>query len=424
MKRRTALHALAGLGAAALMPLARGTQSLNASNAKGRVAVVGGGWGGLSAAAHLARALPGWDIALFEQRERFFSLPLSNAWLIDRVDEAMLVHDYARAATQFGYRFIHTTVRGIDRTARRIASDAGRFDYDWLVLAPGIAERLDPWVDGDPDALATLKTRFDGAFTGPDGVRDLKTRLQRFTGGDIVLTVPPAPYRCPPTPYERAIALATWMDRKQLPGRIMVVDPGTGMAGYRDAFDRQFGERIRFMPFARIERVDPHKQVLVTDFDEIPFTEAILAGPQQAGPLVSAAGLERDDTGWADVDGRTLQSRADERVFIIGDAVGLVSPLFGHYPKTGHIAVHHGRIAAAGIAAGIQGKVFEAPFPESTCWVYDSFDPPEMVRIDASYRVRGDGALTQQIDQARENQPRGEELAWARGMFAELFGAR
>lgn len=427
MKRRQALHALAGLGAGLLIGPVRSAQSLLPAAKTGRVVVVGGGWGGLSAAAHLRRALPAWDVVLVERQARFFSLPLSNAWLIDRVPGATLDHDYRQAAARHGYTFIQAEVRGIDRASRRIETDNGHLGYDWLVLSPGIVETLAPWVEGDPAALGAIRDRFDGAFVGPAGVRQLKQRLHAFAGGDWVMTVPPAPYRCPPTPYERAVAIASWWRERQIKGRLIVLDPGAGMAGYRDTFHRQFSDLIEFKPFVRIERVDPFKQVIHTDFDEIPFAEATLAGPQQAGALVAMAGLERrreqnEATGWADVDARTLQSQADERVFVIGDAVGLVSPLFGHYPKTGHMAVHHGRIAAAGIAARVQGKPFEPPFPDSTCWVYDSYTPPEMVRIDASYRIRGDGAMEQTIDQARENQPRGEEMAWAEGMFGEMFG--
>ena len=427
MKRRQALHALAGLGAGLVFGQARSAKALLPPAKTGRVVVVGGGWGGLSAAAHLRRALPAWDIVLIERQARFFSLPLSNAWLIDRVPDATLEHDYRKAAARHGYTFVQAEVRGIDRAARRIETADGRLSYDWLVLSPGIAENLDAWVGGDAAALTAIRAQFDGGFVGAAGVRQLKQRLHAFKGGDLLMTVPPPPYRCPPTPYERAIAIATWFKQHQIKGRLIVLDPGAGMAGFRDSFDRQLSEHVVFKPFQRIERVDPFKKVVVTDFDEFPFTDAILAGPQQAGALVAMAGLDRrndhgEATGWADVDARTLQSVADERVFVIGDAVGLVSPLFGHYPKTGHMAVHHGRLAAATIAARVQGKAIEAPFPESTCWVYDSFTPPEMVRIDASYRIRGDGALEQTIDQARENQPRGEEMAWAEGMFGEMFG--
>lgn len=427
MKRRQLLQALAGLGAGLILGPARSAQALLPPASKGRVVVVGGGWGGLSAAAHLRRALPAWEVVLIERQARFFSLPLSNAWLIDRVPDATLDHDYRQAAARHGYTFIQAEVRGIDRDSRRIETAEGHLDYDWLVLSPGIAEHLAPWVEGDTAALGKIRERFDGAFVGPAGVRQLKQRLHAFAGGDWIMTVPPAPYRCPPTPYERAVAIATWLQQKQLKGRLIVLDPGAGMAGYRETFHRQFSDRVVFKPFQRIEHIDPFKQVVHTDFEDYPFAEALLAGPQQAGALVRMAGLERrndhgEATGWADVDARSLQARADERVFVIGDAVGLVSPLFGHYPKTGHMAVHHGRIAAAAVAARVQGKPFEPPFPESTCWVHDSFTPPEMVRMDASYRIRGDGALEQNIDQARENQPRGEEMAWAAGMFAEMFG--
>ena len=100
-----------------------------------------------------------------------------------------------------------------------------------------------------------------------------------------------------------------------------------------------------------------------------------------------------------------------------------VSPLFGHYPKTGEMALRQGQIAAAHIAAEAAGREAPKLLPASTCFVLAGTEPMEMARIETSYRLRGDGLIQQMVKQHYDAQPRDEDVAWAKGMFAELFGA-
>jgi NADH dehydrogenase FAD-containing subunit len=112
----------------------------------------------------------------------------------------------------------------------------------------------------------------------------------------------------------------------------------------------------------------------------------------------------------------------DDRVFVIGDSVGAVSPLFGHYPKTGELASRMGQIVATEIIGRITGKISEPALPESTCFAYLSLNPPQFTRIESRYRMRGDGAIAQTITQKQENNPQGEDDAWLNTWHQTLFG--
>jgi hypothetical protein len=165
---------------------------------------------------------------------------------------------------------------------------------------------------------------------------------------------------------------------------------------------------------------------VATDIDDIRFTEALLCPPQEAADILWQAGLIRSDdsgraTGWADQSSLSFRCAVDERVFIIGDAAGLASPLFGHYPKTGHVANRMGAIVARQIATAVSGKTFPALLPESVCHVVSSVEPLEYTRIEASYRQRGDGFLMQQVKQTREPNPAGEDVAWAESMYRDFL---
>lgn len=122
MKRRTLLTAILGVST---LP-----RWATASPAGGRVVIVGGGWGGLSAARHLRALAPQLDVILIDRRAEFWSQPLSNRWLVGLAREDWLRHDYRRAAQHFGYRFVNAEVAGVDRQSRQVDTSAGSFAYD------------------------------------------------------------------------------------------------------------------------------------------------------------------------------------------------------------------------------------------------------------------------------------------------------
>jgi len=394
--------------------------AVGAATHAGRVVIAGGGWGGLAAARHLRRLAPQLDVTLVERNAAFHSLPLSSQWLAGRVDTSLITHDYARAAKAYGYRYLQAEVRDIDRAKRRVASADFFLDYDWLVLAPGIRYDWAAWFDNDARAAEHARANYPCAFIPGAELAALKRKLDAFAGGDLVMTIPPMPYRCPPAPYERALVIASLMQARGIKGRLLVLDPNPMMAAFNRVFAEQYQDRIVYVPHAKVTALDPFARTISTTFDDFRFDDAILMAPQQAGELARRAGVV-GASGWAEVDPLHLHAKDDERVFVIGDAGGAVSLLFGHYPKSGHMAARQGRGVAGEIAARAAGRVPEAQLPESTCHVMTRLDPPEAMRLDTRYRLRGDGVIAQTVQQSFDPNPRGEDVAWAQGMFAEFL---
>ena len=423
--RRRFLSALTALGAASYVQAAL-PRLLPPPEKRRRVVIVGGGWGGLSAARHLRKQAPELDVVLVEQQAAFWSCPLSNKWLARLIDARLLRHDYAAAANAYGYTFIRQQVEAVDRDKGRILTAGGSLDYDWLVLAVGI--RYDPsnWLGDDRRAIDHARQHYPAGFIGEDEFAALKRKLDGFAGGDLVMTIPPLPYRCPPAPYERAAMIAWLLKSRRIKGRLIVLDPNRIAPAFRRVFERNYPEQVDYRQDAHIKSVDPFGKTIETEFDEIRFDDAILCMPQQAGTLIWQAGLigrekSGQPTGWADVDPLHLHARDDARIFVIGDAVGPVSLLFGHYPKSGQMASSQGRIVAHEIAARANGLEPPSMLPDSLCYVVSDFDPMMMLRIDASYRVRGDGVIEQKVRQTSDPNPRGEDIAWASSKFAEFL---
>lgn len=416
MKRRTLLQAAAGLAATPFLAHGAATQ---------RVVVIGGGWGGLAAARALRELAPQFEVTLLERNTEFRSQPLSNRWLVGLAPEALLRHDYRQAAQRWGYRFVAAEVAEIDRAARRVATSAGSFSYDWLILSPGIRENFAAWYGADRDAAAFTRRRFGSAFADAGDQVALRARLENFKGGDLVMTIPPMPYRCPPAPYERAGLIAWRMRQRGIKGRLLVLDPNQPALGFDRIYRDSHRDWITYLPQARIRSIDPYRKQLTTEFETIDFAEAILAPPQQAADLawqsgLVAAGSEGKAGGWAAHDPATLQAVGDERVFLAGDVLDRSSPLFGYFPKTGELAARLGRIAATQVAARATGSTATRQLPESTCYVIARPEPLETMRLETTFRWRGDGLIQQNVRQSYNAQAAGEDIDWARRMFAEL----
>ena len=407
--------------AAGLLPLLNPAFAANR-----RVVVVGGGWGGLAAARHLRQLAPDLEVTLVDRQPAFMSFALSNRWLVEPGAAAWARHDYARIARDFGYRFVQAEVNGIDIGQRSVTTSAGTLPYDWLVLSPGIREDWSAWQVNDPQAVAELRRRYSGAMSSAADLPVVKKRLANFKGGDLLMTIPPAPYRCPPAPYERAMLIAWWLQKQKIPGKLVIVDPNPIMPAFRNILLDRFKALVTYFDHAKVRSIDPLRKTVSTDIDDIPFDEALLCPPQQAADLLWQAGLIRPEesgkpSGWAALGPTDFRSAADGRVFVIGDAAGLVSPQFGYFPKTGQVASRMGQAVARQIAAQATGQAQAVLLPESVCHVTTSIEPLESTRIDTTYKDRGDDFLVQTVKQTRNPNPNGEDAAWAEAMYRDFL---
>ncbi len=430
--RRNFLAASAALCAslsAHAAPLIGVSQQLLPPAKNRRVVIVGGGWGGLSAARHLRDLAPELEVVLLEKNPSFWSLPLSNKWLTGLADDKYLAHDYQAAAGAYGYTFIQAEVSDIDRDRQRVVTHLGTLDYDWLILAVGIRYDYAAWYGDDRHAAEHSLKHYPCAYIPGGEQRALKAKLDNFKGGDLVMTLPPMPYRCPPSPYERACMIGSLLKSRKIKSRLIVLDPNSHVMGFGRIFSEQYPDQITYLPETRVKSIDPFNRTLQTEVDDFRFDDAILMAPQQAGDLAWKAGLitREDDgkpSGWADQHPVHLHAREDEKVFLIGDMIDKVSPLFGHYPKTGQMASRQGRIAAREIAARARGISAEKLLPDSTCYVFTRIEPLEMTRVESRYRFRGDGLIVQSVKQNHDPNPRGEDVQWARAMFGEFLAFR
>jgi NADH dehydrogenase FAD-containing subunit len=427
--RRTLLQGVAAMGALGAWPVSAhpfisgpATELLPKSRQR-RVVILGGGWGGLTAARHLRQSAPDLDVVLLEKNPFFWSCPLSNKWLVDVVDTQFLQHSYTASARRHGYTYVQTEVIDIDRDRRQVHTARGVVDYDWLVVSAGIRVSYEPWFGNDRKAIAHTVTNFSSAYVPSAEHLALKQKIREFKGGTFVMTLPPPPHRCPPSPYERACLIASHFQKNKIPGKILILDPKPRIApiglGYRLAFEDLYPDIIQHVPNAVVKEVDPFKKVIKTGAGDFDFDDAIFMGHHQAADLVWKLGAigknpEGKPTNWAKVHPEFYNLPDDPQIFVIGDSVGAVSPQFGHYPKSGHVANRMGQSVAHYIAQQAQGKPMSPELIDNLCYMLVNTEPLEAISVQFDYQMGPEGHLVQtQID---DNDRRAalwhEDLSW------------
>jgi len=174
----------------------------------GRVVVIGGGFGGATAARYLKLWAPDTDVTVIERNETFVSCPMSNLVLggNTQIGNITLSYDGLRKR---GVNIVRDEAVAVDAGARQVRLASGKtLSYDRLIVSPGIDFIYDQ-IPGLKSADAQERV-LHAWKAGPQTVA-LRKQLEAMPdGGVFVFHIPMAPYRCPPGPYERVCQVADY----------------------------------------------------------------------------------------------------------------------------------------------------------------------------------------------------------------------
>jgi sulfide:quinone oxidoreductase len=341
-----------------------------------RVIVLGAGFGGLELTTILSEAFgDAIDIVLIDKSDTFVFGFSKLEVMFGRQIAAEVRHPY-RDIVKPGVRFLQTTVRSIDPVTRKVATDAGTFEADFLVVALG--------ADLDPAATPGLVEGGNEFYTVP-GAFALRDVIARFERGPAIIGVTGKSFKCPPAPSETALLLHDYLTargRREATEITLVMPFGTPIPPSSEtsqAILAAFAERgIRFVKDSLVRALIPDRKVAVlSDGAEMPY-ELFLGVPVHRVPaVVVESGLAVDAFGWVPVNKQTLET-AFRGVYAVGDVNGVGTP------KAGIFAEGAARVVAASIIAQIRG----GPSPEAYRGVgacYVEFGNGQVGRVDVEF---------------------------------------
>ena len=424
MKRRTLLQGMAG----GVTWSALGGCATPSGPSRPRVVVVGGGFGGATAAKYVRLLSDGQvDVVLVEPNRDFVSCPVSNLVLGGQRSMSDLTRSFDTLRTRHGITIVHDTVTAIDierKTVRLARGDAIR--YDRVVVSPG--------ADLVFEAVEGLKAAHDEgrilqAWKAGAETESLRKQLVAMRdGGTFAIAVPEAPYRCPPGPYERACVVAAWLKANKPRSKVLVLDANPDVVSkpalFRKAWADLYPGMVEYRPLSKAVAVDAKTMTLRFEIaDDVKADVLNVLPPMRAGDILVRAGLVDAGARWASIDYRTFASTHARDVHVLGDSI-LAAPAM---PKSAHMANGHGKVAAAAIVAELSGtEADREPMLTNTCYSYVS-DTEAMhvasvhawVEAERTFKpVPGSGG----VSTVRSTAEAAYAAGWARNIWADTLG--
>lgn len=412
--RRDVLKLAGAVAVVGIIPRAR-------AQARGRIVVVGGGFGGATCARYLLRAGPGLDVTLVEKNARFATCPFSNTVLggINGID--FITHGFD-GLRRHGVNVVRDRVAGIDPDARTVRLAGGStLQYDRLVLSPGIDFKWGAIEGYDEAAAQTMPHAWKA---GPQTAL-LRRQLEAMEDGGVVVIAPPAnPFRCPPGPYERASLIAHYLKNERPRSKILILDAKDGFSKrglFTEGWEQLYPGMIEWVGVSdggNVARVDPSAMTVHTDFDEHKAAVANIIPPQRANRVVDSAGLTGGGD-WCPVQQATFESTVVPGIHVLGDA-----SIAGAMPKSGFSANSQAKVCAYAIAALQSGDAPPSPSYINTCYSLLSADYG--ISVAAVYRLSDEGTIVK-VEGSGGVSPTGasaefrrQEAEFANGWYASI----
>ena len=353
-----------------------------------RVVVVGGGSGGAIAAKYIRMADASIEVVLIEAEKHYIACPLSNLVLagIRTLEDNTITLD--KMAANHGIKLIYDTVTAVDAGAKKVICSAGAIAYDKLVLSPGIDYRFEE-IEGY-DAQTTPDIIAHAWKAGPQTLMLRKQLLDMKDGGVVVMTIPQAPYRCPPGPYERANMIGMYLKQHKPKSKIIIWDANENIVAkaalFRKGWVKHFGYddkdstkgMIAYHGNSKLTKVDVKGMTVDNGIESLKGDVINIIPPQRAGIIAQKAGVVGADKKWCTVDQITFESAQVKDVHVIGDAC-----FGGALPKSTYAANSEAKVCALNIVQMLNGKELIAPSHVNVC--YSFITDKEAVSVSGIY---------------------------------------
>jgi sulfide dehydrogenase [flavocytochrome c] flavoprotein subunit len=326
------------------------SQAPTSSLRKAKVVIVGAGFGGAATAKYLKVFSGGQiDVTLIDPSPNLISCPLSNLVINGQMQISEITKSRNPLQQKYGVRIIQDTVERILPEVKKIVLQQGiSVPYDKLILSPGIDMMWDSLPKmKDP----VLQNRFVHAMKAGSQTLTLRKQLESMKDGEVfAISIPLAPYRCPPSPYERASQVANYFKKYKPRSKILILDANAEITSkstlFKKAWSNYYPDMIEYRNNHTLVDVDPSENALLFEVqDDVKASVLNVIPPMRAGEIAFRSNLANINKRWCEVDFLTYESKVIPDVHILGDAIQSSTQT----PKSAQVANGQAKICASAI---------------------------------------------------------------------------
>ena len=425
LSRRDVLK-LGTLGSALLMAnSASAATTVEASSAKGKIVIIGGGSAGITVAAQLANSLSSPDITIVAPNDIHLYQPGQTLVAGGLLKEADLQDNNANYIPS-GVKWVKAKVSEFDPDNNNVVTDSGeKIDYDFLVVATGLEYNYEA-IDGlskdiiGTNGIASIylndldKGTCSGATKAWEQLQDFAklAEKQKVNG---LFSHPNTPIKCGGAPKKIMYLTEDYLRKQSETARAnatltFLPNGGKmfGVADYHDAIVKQFEARdMKWNYKHNLVKVDSEKKEAtfahtykvkgdwdpdleeyneITKVDEIamPFDFLHVTPPMKAPEVVKNSPLSwkkgsAAKGGWVELNKHTLQHTRFPNVFGLGDVAGI--PM----GKTGGSVRKQSPVVTQNIISAMEGKELTAKYEGYTvCPLITGFGTVMLAEFDYS----------------------------------------
>ena len=340
---------------------------------KKRILVLGAGFGGLELSTMLSEACgDGIEVTLIDKNDSFY-FGFSKLDVMFGQAKPQTVRLPYKKFAKTGVRLLQETISSIDPIAKRVTTNAGVHEADFLVVALG----------ADYDFAATPGMAEATEFYTLEGATRLGKILGAFTKGRVLIAVGGAPFKCPPAPSEAALMMHDYLTTRGIRNACEITlilpleVPVPPSPETSRALLAAFAERnITFVADREMKSVDPQRQVVTLDDGrEFPYDLFLGVPAIRAPKLLEESGMTED--GYVPVKPKTLETRFPD-VYAVGDCARQGTP------KAGVFAEGAARAVARALIARLRNE--EVPVTHAgTGSCYIEFGGGRIGRVDVDF---------------------------------------
>lgn len=389
-----------------------------------KVVIVGGGYGGATAAKYIKMWGPSIDVTLIERNAEFISCPISNLVLGGSQTMRDITVSYATLQRKYGVKVLRGEASSVDVDKKVVRMASGEaIAFDRVILSPGVDFMFD-MVPALNNGAAQEKI-LHAWKAGPQTIALRKQLEAMRDGGVFAISIPEAPYRCPPGPYERACQVAAYFKKAKPKSKVLILDANMDVTSkpglFKKAWADMYPGMVEFRGSSKLMDVDVTTNTAKLEFGDVKADVLNVLPPMKAGGIANA--FITANKRWCEINWLTYEAKNVPGVHLLGDALQIAPAM----PKSGHMANGHGKACAAAVVALLTGETPNpSPTLSNTCYSFVSAD--KVVHVASIHKydevaktmkaVPGSGGVSAQSSELEGQYA----MTWAKNIWADMLG--